>query len=437
MVRSFPLPVLLLLLTMMLMLAQGVAHAQPTIENRQDIQVPNNLNQLEFYLITVDVGANVWDNFGHTALRVVDNTTNTDLIFNWGLFDTSIGNLRFAANFARGIMNYQLGVAPPAWELGRYQAEGRSVWQDRLRLTAEQKRTLYQRLAWNLRPENISYDYEYFFDNCTTRVRDYLDEALGGALSNQTQVLGQRTFRDEVVDHYASVPVIAFSLNILMNGNIDERMTQWQRMFLPLQLREQLLRLGMIEESETVMSFAPPEAGPSANLISLLLALPMLLLLLSVRRASIASFSSQPGFALRAPAVSYRLLGLLGLIIALFSGVYGLIMSLGWWLSSHQDVHGNLNLLLFWPTDLLGLGVAFSWLLKGQAYTLSSTRQQFVTAYLVLHLLAALVYLVMALFGLGGQHLGSIALYVLPPLILYALVVMIAGMRPIRSFRWS
>ena len=185
------------------------------------------------------------------------------------------------------------------------------------------------------------------------------------------------------------------------------------------------------------MSFAPPEAGPSANLISLLMALPMLLLLLSVRRASIASFSSQPGFALRAPAISYRLLGLLGLIIALFSGVYGLIMSLGWWLSSHQDVHGNLNLLLFWPTDLLGVGVALSWLLKGQAYTLSSTRQQFVTAYLVLHLLAALVYLVMALFGLGGQHLGSIALYVLPPLILYALVVMIAGMRPIRSFRWS
>lgn len=412
-------------------------HAQPAIDDAANIRLPADFDQVEFYLVTVDVGNRVWDNFGHTALRMVDQGSDTDLVFNWGLFDTSVGVFRFTTNFALGIMNYQLGVSPPSWEFGRYQQENRTVWQDRLRLNSAQKRTLYQRLAWNVRPENISYDYDYFYDNCTTRVRDYIDEALNGALADSSRALTQRTFRDEVLDHYASVPLIGFSLNVLMNERIDQRMTQWQQMFLPAQLRQQLQRQGLLDESEVLMEFPAPQAQPGGHLVSGLMALLTLGLLLSVRRASIASFSSQPGFTLRWPQLSYRLLGLIGLIVALFSGVYGLMLSLGWWLSGHQDIHANINLLLFWPTDLLALGMAFNWLLKGRAYNVSNFRQQIIVTYLLLHLISALVYLVMALFGLSGQSLGTIALFVLPLLLLFSLVSMIAGIQPVRSIRWG
>lgn len=408
----------------------------PPIEGA-DIRLPADFSAVRFYLITVDAGDHVWDNFGHTALRLVDESTNTDLVFNWGLFDASIGYVRFAANFARGVMDYQLGVTPPEWELGRYQQEARTVWQDQLVLTNTQKRRLYERLAWNIRDENRIYEYDYFFDNCTTRVRDYLDEALGGALSEQSRTLTQSTFRDEVRAHYASLPLISFSLDVLMNERIDRRMTQWEQMFLPRVLRAQLERAGLLADQQVLMEFTPPEAGVNPYHVAVLLLIPALLLLLCLKRASIAAFSSQPGFTLRVPALTYRLLGLVGLVLALFSGVYGLIMSLGWLLSSHQDIHGNLNLLLFWPTDLFGVVIALRWLLTGRAWSVSSGRHQWVVTYFIIHGMAALAYLVIAVLGLSGQRVASLVIFVLPVLVLFTILAVSAGMSRMRSIRFT
>lgn len=416
--------------------APATAQNSP-IDNVEMIRLPVDFSRVEFYLITVDVGDNVWDNFGHTALRMVDENSGTDMVFNWGLFDTSVGQFRFATNFARGIMEYQLGVSPPHWELARYQAEGRTVWQDRLVLTNPQKVRLYQRLAWNLREENRIYSYDYFYDNCTTRVRDYLDEALGGTIAERSRTATNRTFRDEVIDHYASLPVISLSLDVMMNERIDQRMTQWQQMFLPSQLRQQLNRMGLLADSEVLMQFAAPEEKINPYFAVAMLLLPALLLLLSVRKASIASFNSQPGFTLRAPAISYRIMGLMGVAIALFSGVYGFIMTFGWWLSSHQDLHGNINLLLFWPTDLLGVPMALTWLLAGKAPALSRLRHQLTVFYLFLHMALAFVYAVIALFGLSAQSIGSLALYVVPVLLVFAFAVAVAGTRPVRSIRFT
>ncbi|MDP2283480.1 MAG: DUF4105 domain-containing protein, partial [Pseudohongiella sp.] len=283
----------------------------PLIDNAASILVPVDLNRLQFFLITVDVGNHLWDNFGHTALRMVDENSGTDIVFNWGLFDTSVGYMRFGANFVRGIMEYQLGVSPPHWELSRYQGEARTVWQDRLILTNPQKLQLYQRLSWNLRPENIVYNYDYFFDNCTTRVRDFLDEAMDGTLAARSQTLVQNSFRDEVQSHYANLPLIAMSLDVLMNSRIDRQMTQWEQMFLPASLRQHLNRLGLLADGEILAQFTPPADGPNPYLAVIALLIPLILLFLSVRKASIASFSSQPGFTLRAPGLSYRVLGLI------------------------------------------------------------------------------------------------------------------------------
>lgn len=413
------------------------AALQTAIDDATSIRMPVDFNRVEFYLITVDVGDNVWDNFGHTALRLVDDNSGTDMVFNWGLFDTSVGQLRFASNFARGIMEYQLGVSPPHWEFARYQAEGRTVWQDRLVLTNPQKMRLYQRLAWNLREENRVYDYDYFYDNCTTRVRDYLDEALGGSIAERSRAFSNNTFRDEVTAHYASLPVISLSLDVLMNERIDRRMSQWEQMFLPAQLRQQLDRLGLLADSEVLAQFEPPPAVIDPYFVVAALLLPALLLLLSVRKASIASFTSQPGFTLRAPAISYRVMGLLGIAVALFSGVYGLIMALGWWLSSHLDLHGNINLLLFWPTDLLGVPLALRWLLSGKAPAISRLRHRLTVTYLFLHAVAALVYVVMGLFGLSAQSTGALMVFVVPVLLVFAMVVAVAGTRSVRAIRFT
>ena len=116
----------------------------------EDYQVPSNLSALNFYLITVDVGDQVWDNFGHTALRVFDENTNTDVIFNWGTFDISGGVVDFSWKFFKGIMDYRLTTSTPSQEFSLYSAQQRTVWQDKLNLTNPQKERLYRRLLWNL-----------------------------------------------------------------------------------------------------------------------------------------------------------------------------------------------------------------------------------------------------------------------------------------------
>lgn len=421
----------------------------PQITDLQSIRLPADLSQVDFYLITVDVGNNIWDNFGHTALRVVDRSSNSDLVFNWGLFDASVGNVTFAGNFFRGILNYQLGVSPPAWEFGRYEREQRTVWQDHINLTTAQKATLYRRLAWNLREENIIYSYQYFFDNCTTRVRDYLNEALGGRLEEQSGAQVQRTFRDEVLSHYASVPAVVLSLDILMNERIDMRMTRWEAMFLPATLRNELLdfssdtmngaqRQPLMDDSQVVMEFTPPAPGPNAyHVLGAVLFLSVLFLFLNLKRIPISSFGSQTGFTLRTPELSYRVMGALALMLCLVGGIFGLIMSVAWRESGHLDLHNNLNLLLFWPTDILGLLFCLRWLISGRTCALSATSVTLIKLYLLAHLLAAVVYIFVALTGVATQDVVSLLIFVVPPIMVFTVLVWNAGFSAIRRIRFS
>ncbi len=421
----------------------------PEITDEESILLPRDFERVDFYLITVDVGNQVWDNFGHTALRVVDRNSNSDLVFNWGLFDTSAGNVTFATNFLRGILNYQLGVSPPSWEFGRYEREQRTVWQDKINLTPAQKETLYKRLAWNLREENIVYSYQYFFDNCTTRVRDYLNEALGGRLQEQNRAFSPRTFRDEVLDHYASVPPVAFSLDVLMNDRIDRRMSQWEELFLPKQLRRELLnfpsdvivnglRADMLDEPVVVMEFDAPQALANVYYtVGAGLLLPTLLLFLALKRIPISSFSSQPGFTLRGGVLTYRVMGLIALIVSFASGIYGLIMTVAWLESAHLDLHHNVNLMLFWPTDILGIVFALKWLLSGKAISLSKTTHNLIILYFLAHLLAALVYVFAALLGFVEQDVVSLLIFVAPALMGFSVLVWNAGFSGVRRIRFS
>jgi len=421
----------------------------PPIENAESIQLPADFDRVNFYLITVDVGNALWNNFGHTALRVVDENSDTDLIFNWGLFDTSVGYVTFAFDFLRGVMAYELGVSPPGWELRTYEYEQRTVWQERINLSNVQKETLYKRLAWNLREENISYDYHYFFDNCTTRVRDYLNEALQGEIASQHQSLAPATFRDEVLAYYASLPPIAVSLDVLLNSSVDRRITEWEHMFLPLQLRNKLMnhpsssyengqRLNLLDDSIILMQYAPPPAQLYGySYVALLLLLPLLYLMFNLRRISISSFSSSPGYTLKVPGVNFRLLGVAGLIIALASGIYGAMMIFGWWFSGHQVMYHNINLLLFWPTEIFGLLMAVRWLIFGKAIVTSSSRYSMIGFYLLAHVLAALAYVVAGLTGLVDQQMDSLIIIVVPVLLIFTALVWSAGLHPVRNIRFK
>ena len=333
-----------------------------------------DLNRIHFYLITIDVGNKVADNFGHTALRVIDEANNSDTVFNWGLFDISGGVVSFSYNFFKGIMNYRLGTATPAQEFAQYEGQRRTVWQDKINLNNQQKEILYRRLLWNIEPENVVYPYHYFFDNCTTRVRDYLDEALSGKIANSNIGVTGNSFRDQVQSHYQSIGFISFSLDILMNSNIDRQVSAWEELFLPLSLRLAMLdlvsdvaingqRQKLLTDTEVVMAFpTPPAQADPYRLAAMVLLGPTLLLYLLLKKIPMSFFATHSRIGLKVPGFSFRVLGILGLLTGLFSGIYGLLMLGSWFVSDHLDLHHNVNLLLFWPTDLFVIVVSLRWL---------------------------------------------------------------------------
>ena len=434
----------LLLLVSLLSLSPAVTSAQDKPDSIDGYPLPPDMSAVHFYLITVDVGDNVWDNFGHTALRVYDESSNTDTVFNWGVFDISGGLPGFSWNFFKGIMNYRLATSPPGREFNLYRAQQRSVWQDKLNLTNPQKEILYRRLMWNLEPENVEYAYQYFFDNCTTRVRDYLDEALGGKIRRTYTGDTGQTFREQVRAHYQSVALFAFSLDVLMNSNIDRTVSEWEDMYLPLQLRQRLLgvrsdvaengrQLMLLSDSQVIMEFDPPLVETDGHRVaSIVLLGPVFLLLLMLKRIPQSYFATHSRIGFKAPDVNFRILGLLGFITAIFSGVYGSLMLGSWFVSDQIDTHHNINLLLFWPTDLLGVVVALRWLLFCKPWPTTHNNAPFINYYLLAHVLAMLIYAVVALMSLTAQAIAAVAVAVVPGFLLFTLLIWLVGFEPVK-----
>ena len=443
-VRRIPLKKILFVLLLALSVPRLVAAAVEPIPDDAEYPVPADLSGVHFYLITVDVGNSVWDNFGHTALRVFDENTGSDTIYNWGGFDASQGVVNFSWNFFKGIMNYTMFQSSPAAEFANYSSQQRSVWQDRINLTNPQKEKLYRRLMWNSEPGNRVYAYHYFDDNCTTRVRDYLDEALGGRIANAYQQVTDTTYRDLVRSHYASLSVIGMSLDILMNNNIDRPVSEWGSMFLPINLRTRLAgidsdvaengkRLKLLSEPELVREFPPPLQQQDAYQASAVILLaPVLFLFMLLKKIPMSYFATHSRIGLKWSGFSFRLLGLLGILTAGVSGLYGCLMLGSWFVSDHLDLHHNLNLLLFWPTDLLGMVVGFRWLLMSKPWPMTHNSAPFINYYLFAHLVAMLVFAVVAFAGLSPQTIREVAIYIVPGFFLYTVLVWLVGFQPAR-----
>ncbi len=408
----------------------------------QDYPLPSDMSGVHFYLITVDVGDSVWDNFGHTALRVYDENSDTDLVFNWGVFDISGGVVGFSFNFFKGIMNYRLATNPPSREFDMYRAQQRTVWQDRINLTNPQKERLFRRLMWNVEEANREYAYQYYFDNCTTRVRDYLDEALAGAISSAYTGTTNETFRDQVKTHYASTELIAFSLDVLMNSNIDRQVTEWESMYLPLVFRERLAnlpsdvaengqRIPLLSDQQIVMEFPAPTIESDAyRIASVGLLAPVLFLMLMLKRIPMSYFATHSRIGFKAAGINFRILGLLGIVTGLFAGIYGTLMLGSWFISDHLDTHHNVNLLLFWPTDLLGVIVGLRWFFLCKPWPMTNNSAPFINYYLLAHLLAMLVYAAIAILELSDQVLDSLLVNVVPGFFLFTVLIWVVGFQP-------
>src|SRR5262249_37422681 len=135
-----------------------------------------------------------WERFGHNGIWIRDASRGIDAVYNYGLF--SFRQENFILRFIQGRMMYWMQGLPARSHLESYIAANRSVWLQELNLSPRQRIELRDSLLWNEQPQNRFYRYDYYRDNCSTRVRDAIDRVIGHRLKNHTEnVASGTTFR--------------------------------------------------------------------------------------------------------------------------------------------------------------------------------------------------------------------------------------------------
>ena len=306
--------------------------------------------ELSAYLMTMGVGQEVWERFGHNFIGIRDRRTGTDRVYNYGVF--SFRQQNFLLHFIQGRMTYWMAADDGDAVRRDYRRYGRSIWVQELDLTPAQRVALRDFLEWNAREENRYYRYDYYRDNCSTRVRDALDRVLGGAIRRQTgSVPAHTSYRLETLRLTANNLPIWTGLLAAEGQPVDRAISAWEDMFLPLALRE-LVRgvkvtsadgteVPLVASEDTVFESGVPVPVRPPSWLPGFLAVGVTLGGLLVVLARV----TRPG--------GRGLFGVLAGLWGLLAGLAGLVMSLLWLLTDHAITARNENLLQISPLLLL------------------------------------------------------------------------------------
>ncbi|HET9621653.1 MAG TPA: DUF4105 domain-containing protein [Kofleriaceae bacterium] len=222
-------------------------------------------------LLTMGVGSLIWERHGHIALCVLYGDAR-DRCYNYGVgdFHHPIG---MAWGFLRATGAFWVDKAPPEDMLWIYKHTDRTIWHQPLPLTPDEKKKVIAKLEHDVLPEYSHYAYDHFWDNCTTRVRDILDDATGGKLSAMKEPVGDQTFRDLARAGFFGVEMplgsrLPLLVTDLAMGRATDRVpTYYERMFLPQYLREAATKLWGVQPQVLYERKGPPPAsdGPDGR----------------------------------------------------------------------------------------------------------------------------------------------------------------------------
>lgn len=181
-------------------------------------------------VITCAPGTEVYSLFGHTALRIEDKSQNLDIVFNYGLFSFSSTN--FYWNFFKGYTDYVLGAQKYNDFMREFINQKRSVWYSEVNLTRDQKNELLDFLLNNLKPENRTYRYNYFDNNCATKIVDLIEEVCPDGVAWNEKADGL-TYRKSLIQTLDVVPWVRFGVDLVLGADADTTISFYDEMFLP------------------------------------------------------------------------------------------------------------------------------------------------------------------------------------------------------------
>ena len=230
----------------------------------------------EAWLMTYGTGDLIEERFGHNALWVRDPSRGIDAIYNFGFFDFDQPD--FYKNYLFGRMMYYAIARDPAQELGYYQWRDREVLAQRLNLSDRQIDRLTDWLEIQVAPENRNFRYDYYFNNCSNRIRDALDYALEGGLRQQTEsTMAEQNLRQHTRRLIQSSPWLYLGIHAGLGRSVDQPRSVWDAMFLPQVVAEQIRNVnntGIADSDHALVleerilhasSRAQPDASPQTN----------------------------------------------------------------------------------------------------------------------------------------------------------------------------
>lgn len=309
--------------------------------------------ELTVYLATMGPGDLVWEKFGHNAIWIRDAITGSMIAYNYGIFD--FAQDRFIPRLMKGRMLYSMGVDEADHALAAYTYFNRSVTLQRLNLAPSQRHALREFLEWNWLPQNRDYLYDYFRDNCSTRVRDALDRALGGALADAlVGVPTGETYSSHSLRLTAEAPATFTGLMLGLGLPTSQPIDAWEESFIPMELMRHVRAIQVVDQdgravplvAEEIAAFEaerapPPDTVPNRFWVYLLTG------------AILAGFLLALALAARDRPFARANLALAIFFWGVATGFFGSILAMLWMFTNHTAAHANLNLLHVNPLGFL------------------------------------------------------------------------------------
>lgn len=393
--------------------------------------------RVQVSLLTFGQGTPVFERFGHNAIRIADPITGLDISWNWGMF--SFDEPNFLGRFLSGTSRYWVQAFETVPLLAYYQENDRHTVEQVLNLSGAQKLELLRFVRWNELEENKYYPYDYFRDNCSTRVRDALDRVLGGALKRAwTDSLSEHSFRSEALRLTEGAPLSRMGIDIALGPPADRRMTAWEEMYVPMRLRDRIRGIMVpgpdgapvsLVRSERVVftSMRDPEAGAPAVMPGLYVAVALGALVPLALCGGLAFLSALRGRWPVAQRVSRLGIAVIASVWYAITGLMGLAVAFMELFSTHVFWYGNWNVLLLSP-----LGLAAAWfvpraIVRGRGARAARWLSGICGA-------SAFVALAVSISGAIGQSTGAVVVAFAPaPMYLALLVPALTLIRPGRT----
>ena len=299
----------------------------------------------EVSLLTADPGTELYSSFGHSAIRLREiGPDGRDLVFNFGTFDFDTPN--FYGKFATGKLNYMLSITPYDRFIIEYDYYKRGLREQVLDLNQEQKDFLLQHLDAQYDPARRFYKYDFFYNNCATKIRDAFDIALGGQLVWSDSVAEEKTFRNLIDEFVLPLPWADFGIDLALGAVIDRPATELEKQFLPTYMEQAFANATILEngvsrplvkQSRVLLEY-PKEEGQQSPLNPSLI-----FWLLTVVFAALTFYGFKKGKLMK------------GLDVALFGsvGILGIVVAFLWFFTDHTATAWNWNILWAFPGHLV------------------------------------------------------------------------------------